>query len=97
MNTKDYFWDFNLNKLFFQNNQIYLNENETKICTLLLKTPYRVLTYIEIVDKLWNDNISNKKEELIFLIRKLEKKLPSSFIEESRGLGYKIKHKSYSL
>ncbi len=87
--TKEYYWDYKYNKLFL-NGEIYLNKNESKLLELLFKHPYCTSTYIELVDKIWNDNLFKRKDDLNYLINNIKKKLPINIIDEVKGLGFRI-------
>ncbi|NLC27741.1 MAG: helix-turn-helix domain-containing protein, partial [Campylobacteraceae bacterium] len=55
---------------------------------LLLNTR-RVVTYEELQQKVWKDDIMTDSA-LRSLVRNLRKKLPSDFIDNLSGIGYKI-------
>ena len=88
--NKNSYWDYTSNKFIFKNNEIDLEKNEQELLKLLFRFPHCTNSYIELVDKIWNDEFLKKKDELISLIINLNKKLPIDIIEEIKGLGYRI-------
>lgn len=69
-----------------------LTKNETEIFNLLLRNKNKLVSFDEISQWLWKENIEEKYSEYAItkLIERLRKKLPKNLIHSQRGIGYLI-------
>ena len=68
---------------------IKLRTKEVDFLYLLLKNKDRYVTYVEIENFVWNDDVMTK-DALKTLVKNLKKKMPSDLIVNLNGTGYKI-------
>lgn len=86
---ENYSYDPDRKILFHKNNPIKLTKKEYTFLEFLLLNTRRVVTYEELQQKVWKDDIMTDSA-LRSLVRNLRKKLPSDFIDNLSGIGYKI-------
>lgn len=86
---KDYTYDADHKELRYHNKLIKLTKKEVGFLELLLANTHRVVTYQELQDNVWQDDVMTDSA-LRSLVRNLRKKLPSDFITNLSGVGYKI-------
>ncbi|MBN2965277.1 response regulator transcription factor, partial [Sulfurospirillum sp. T05] len=86
---KDYTYDADHKELRYYNKLIKLTKKEVGFLELLLANTHRVVTYQELQDNVWQDDVMTDSA-LRSLVRNLRKKLPSDFITNLSGVGYKI-------
>jgi len=80
-----------LNKtLIIDEKFIKLNNKELQLLDLLAKNHHRVVSYEEIENIIWYDNVMSK-DALRALVRTLRMKLQGEYIENISGFGYKLK------
>ena len=84
-----YRYDFDHKHLFFREEQIHLNKKEIVFFELLLHNKHRVVTYEELQEYVWQDNVMTDSA-LRSLVRNLRKKLPRDFIINLSGVGYRF-------
>lgn len=75
--------------LVHDNELIKLRTKEVDFLYLLLKNKDRFVTYIEIENFVWCDDVMTK-DALKTLVKNLKKKIPSDLIINLNGTGYKI-------
>ena len=75
--------------LVHNNELIKLRTKEVDFLYLLLKNKDRFVTYIEIENFVWHDDVMTK-DALKTLVKNLKKKIPSDLIINLNGTGYKI-------
>lgn len=68
---------------------IKLRTKETQFLALLIKNRKRFVTYIEIENSVWEDEVMSK-DALKTLVKNIKKKIPSHLITNLSGTGYKI-------
>jgi len=68
---------------------IKLRTKEVDFLYLLLKNKDRYVTYIEIENFVWHDEVMTK-DAIKTLVKNLKKKMPSDLIVNLTGTGYKI-------
>ena len=78
-----------INTSFFEEEQIHLNKKEIVFFELLLHNKHRVVTYEELQEYVWQDNVMTDSA-LRSLVRNLRKKLPRDFIINLSGVGYRF-------
>lgn len=86
---KDYTYDVDHKELCYKSEPIKLTKKEVGFLELLLSNTHRVVTYQELQDNVWQDDVMTDSA-LRSLVRNLRKKLPSDFITNLSGVGYKI-------
>ncbi|KLE08191.1 regulator [Aliarcobacter butzleri L355] len=79
---------YNLN-LVYNNEIIKLRTKEIHFLYLLLKNKNRYVTYFEIENFVWQDDVMTK-DALKSLVKNIKKKIPTNLIINLTGTGYKI-------
>jgi len=80
-----------LNKTLMRDKEfIKLNNKELQLLDLLAKNHTRMVSYEEIENTIWYDNVMSK-DALRALVRTLRIKLQGEYIENISGFGYKFK------
>lgn len=94
VSLRDLSFDRNRRALFYKKNRIYLRKKEMQLIEFLLVNKGRVLTRGEILEHVWDANISiftNTVDVHIKRLRdKIEKPFDEKYIETVHGLGYII-------
>lgn len=87
-----YIWHSFSYELYCNNEKIKLTKNEMKLFTLFMKNIGINLTYQDIYEVVWFDNMNKEFSEASIktLIRGLRLKLPSDLIKNVYGIGYVI-------
>jgi DNA-binding response OmpR family regulator len=84
-----YYFDTQIDKLFFDNVHIHLSPKETQLLKLLLEFNNQLLFFETIENEIWTEG-SPSKESLRILIHRLRAKLEYKFIETIHGEGIKL-------
>lgn len=88
---KDYEYDIDLKVLTYNNIIIKLSKKEIKFIELLLINEHRTISYEEIQEKVWGDDVMTDNA-IRSLVNTLRNKIPKDFIGNLSGIGYKLKH-----
>lgn len=88
-NETDYF-DFTENKLVVNNSVVRLDYKENRLFELLLKHANHTVTYLEIENIVWDDEVMTSLA-LRTLVNSLRQKLPKDVIKNISKTGYLIK------
>ncbi len=86
-NKKDYY-ELNSQVLYVNEKIVRLDYHERDFLELLLKNDLRIVTYKEIENEVWKNNMSSAA--LRSLVRNLRKKLPLNSIENISKVGYRV-------
>lgn len=86
--SKTYFDKYN-KTLVKENEIVKLRTKEIELLSLLLKYKNRYVTYSEIENYIWQENVMTK-DALKTLVKNLKSKLPKDIISNLTGTGYKI-------
>ena len=87
--NKNYVYDYDKKELKYKDESIPLNKKEMLFFEVLISNQNRVVTYEELQDKVWGDDVMTDSA-LRSLVRNLRKKLPSDIIFNLSGLGYRF-------
>lgn len=85
----DYFYDFRIKKLFYENQIIPLTKNETIIIEILIEAEGKIVFMKELESKVWKDKFI-KESTLRTLIYRLRLKLPKDLIQTIPNIGFKL-------
>jgi len=85
------FWDKRIKKLTSNDVTVNLTKKEMILIDLMLKTNGRIHTVDELILAIWSDHYDEKADirNLKNLISRIRKKVPSLFIKNIYGMGYK--------
>lgn len=86
---KNYYFDTELDKLFFDTLHIHLSPKETKLLKLLLKFNPQPLFFETIENEIWRDSTPSSSS-LRVLLHRLRSKLEYKFIQKIHGEGIKL-------
>lgn len=86
---KGYHYDFDHKLLTYDNEIIKLNKKEIQFFELLLQNIQRVVTYDELQEYVWGDNVMTDNA-LRSVVTSIRKKLPQDIISNLSGVGYKF-------
>lgn len=86
---KSYIYDYDKKELKYKNELIILNKKEIMFIELLISNQNRVVTYEELQEYVWGDDIMTDSA-LRSLVRNLRKKLPTDIIFNLSGVGYRL-------
>lgn len=90
LNVDDkYSYDYDKKELNYSNEPILLNKKEMLFIELLISNQNRVVTYEELQEYVWGDDIMTDSA-LRSLVRNLRKKLPTDMIYNLSGVGYRL-------
>lgn len=85
----NYTYDYDKKELKYKNEIVLLNKKEISFFELLIKNQNRIVSYEELQDKVWIDDIMTDSA-LRSLVRNLRKKLPTDIIFNLSGIGYRF-------
>lgn len=85
----EYNYDWKQKILFYNQQEILLSRKEILFLELLIKNSHRIITYQEIEQIVWSDNMMTTGA-LRSLVRNLRKKLPHNLIDNLSGVGYRL-------
>ncbi len=88
LSSQTYFDKYN-QTLVKENKIVKLRTKEIELLSLLLKYKNRYVTYSEIENYIWQENVMTK-DALKTLVKNLKSKLPKDIISNLTGTGYKI-------
>jgi DNA-binding response OmpR family regulator len=86
---ESYTYDYDKKELKYKCESIILNKKEMLFFEVLISNQNRVVTYEELQEKVWGDDIMTDSA-LRSLVRNLRKKLPSDIIFNLSGIGYRF-------
>ncbi len=84
-----YSYDFDNKILSFNNEEIKLTKMQIMFFELLLQNKHRIVTYDELQDYVWQDQVMTDSA-LKSLVKSLRQKLPKEYIVNLSGVGYKL-------
>ena len=84
-----YSYDDDKKILSYKNEIIKLTKKEILFLELLFKNSFRIVSYDEIENYVWEDSIMTESS-IRSLIKNIRKKLPINLIENLSGIGYKL-------
>ncbi len=85
----NYSYDYDRKELLYKDEVIILNKKEMSFLELLISNQNRVVTYEELQEYVWADDIMTDSA-LRSLVRNLRKKLPTDLIFNLSGIGYRL-------
>ena len=85
----NYTYDYDKKALKYKDEIVLLNKKEISFFELLIKNQNRIVSYDELQDKVWIDDIMTDSA-LRSLVRNLRKKLPTDIIFNLSGIGYRF-------
>jgi two-component system, OmpR family, response regulator VanR len=85
----NYTYDYDKKELKYKDETVLLNKKEISFFELLIKNQNRIVSYEELQDKVWIDDIMTDSA-LRSLVRNLRKKLPTDIIFNLSGIGYRF-------
>jgi len=84
-----YSYDFDNKVLTFNNEEIKLTKMQIAFFELLLTNKHRIITYDELQEYVWQDQIMTDAA-LKSLVKNLRQKFPKEYIVNLSGVGYKL-------
>lgn len=87
-----YSYDFDNKVLTYEDEVIKLSKKEIAFLELLLQNRHRVVTYSELQNYIWQDEIMSD-DALKSLVRNIRHKFPKNYIKNLSGVGYKLNDK----
>lgn len=84
-----YSYDEDKKILTYESNEIKLTRKEILFLELLFNNSFRVVSYDEIDNYVWEDSVMTDGS-IRSLVKNLRKKLPKNLIENLSGVGYKL-------
>jgi DNA-binding response OmpR family regulator len=88
VNTK-YSYNYDRKELTYEDESIVLNKKEIQFLEVLISHQERVVTYEELQDTVWMDDVMTDSA-LRSLVRNLRKKLPTDIVSNLSGVGYRL-------
>lgn len=85
----EYSYDFDSKVLTCRDKVIKLSKKEIAFFELLIQNRHRVVTYSELQNYIWQDEIMSD-DALKSLIRNIRHKFPKDYIKNLSGIGYKL-------
>ena len=86
---ENYIYDYDKKELRYKDEIELLNKKEISFFELLIKNQNRIVSYEELQDKVWIDDVMTDSA-LRSLVRNLRKKLPTDIIFNLSGIGYRF-------
>ena len=86
---ENYIYDYDKKELKYKDEIVLLNKKEISFFELLIKNQNRIVSYEELQDKVWIDDVMTDSA-LRSLVRNLRKKLPTDIIFNLSGIGYRF-------
>lgn len=86
---EDYTYDYDKKELKYKDKTIILNKKEMAFFEVLISNQNRVVTYDELQDKVWKDDVMTDSA-LRSLVRNLRKKIPTDIVFNLSGVGYRL-------
>lgn len=86
---ENYIYDYDKKELRYKDEIVLLNKKEISFFELLIKNQNRIVSYEELQDKVWIDDVMTDSA-LRSLVRNLRKKLPTDIIFNLSGIGYRF-------
>lgn len=86
---EDYTYDYDNKQLSYQKQIVILNKKEIEFLELLISYQDRVVTYTELQEYVWCDDVMTDSA-LRSLVRNLRKKLPTNIVSNLSGVGYRL-------
>lgn len=87
--NEDYTYDYDKKELSYKDEHIKLNKKELVFLELLISNQNRVVTYDELQEYVWGDDVMTDSA-LRSLVRNLRKKIPTDIIFNLSGIGYRL-------
>ena len=86
---QDYIYDHGSKTLRYKDEIIKLNKKEVDLLEFLISNQNRVVTYDELQDNIWVDDVMTDSavRSIVFNLRK---KLPTEIIKNLSGIGYRL-------
>jgi DNA-binding response OmpR family regulator len=84
-----YKYDDSTKVIYFNDDKIHLTKKEIKFLDLLIKNQFRIVTYEEFQQYVWEDSIMTDNA-IKSLVKNLRNKLPINLFENLSGIGYKL-------
>ena len=84
-----YVYDYDKKELRYKDEIVLLNKKEISFFELLIKNQNRIVSYEELQEKVWIDDVMTDSA-LRSLVRNLRKKLPTDIIFNLSGIGYRF-------
>ncbi|NCB14481.1 MAG: response regulator transcription factor, partial [Erysipelotrichia bacterium] len=85
---ENYIYDYDKKELRYKDEIVLLNKKEISFFELLIRNQNRIVSYEELQDKVWIDDVMTDSA-LRSLVRNLRKKLPTDIIFNLSGIGYR--------
>ena len=86
---ENYIYDYDKKELRYKDEIVLLNKKEISFFELLIRNQNRIVSYEELQDKVWIDDVMTDSA-LRSLVRNLRKKLPTDIIFNLSGIGYRF-------
>ena len=86
---ENYIYDYDKKELRYKDEIVLLNKKEISFFELLIRNQNRIVSYEELQDKVWLDDVMTDSA-LRSLVRNLRKKLPTDIIFNLSGIGYRF-------
>ncbi len=87
-----YSYDFDNKMLTCKDEMIKLSKKEIALFELLIQNRHRIVTYAELQNYIWQDEIMSD-DALKSLVRNIRNKFPKDYIKNLSGIGYKLNDK----
>ncbi len=91
---KNVILNIEISRIFYQNNEVSLTQNECKILTMLMRNGGKTVTRTRLIKALWDDESFVDDNTLTVNVNRLRRKLNSiglsDYVETVKGEGYKL-------
>ncbi len=91
---KNMILNIEISRIFYQNNEVSLTQNECKILTMLMRNEGKTVTRTRLIKALWDDESFVDDNTLTVNVNRLRRKLNSiglsDYVETVKGEGYKL-------